>query len=112
LERITFEKLLEYSPEVIVAQNIRVYKEIQSNPIWQHLEAVKNKRVYLVPNRPFHWLDRPPSFMRIIGVEWLAHHFHPERYKVDIYGQIKKFYKLFLDVELRNEDIQQILGEE
>lgn len=112
LERITFETLLEYKPEVIVAQNRRVYNEITSNPVWQHLEAVKKKRVYLVPNKPFHWIDRPPSFMRIIGIEWLAHCFHPEVYKVDIYTQIKKFYKLFLDVELRNEDIQQILGEE
>jgi iron complex transport system substrate-binding protein len=112
LERITFETLLEYSPEVIVAQNRLVYNEIVSNPIWQHLDAVKNKRVYLVPNKPFHWIDRPPSFMRIIGIEWLAHRFHPAVYKVDIYTQIKKFYKLFLDVELMNEDIQHILGEQ
>ncbi|MFT7879201.1 MAG: ABC transporter substrate-binding protein [Sulfurimonas sp.] len=112
LERITFERLLEYKPEVIVAQNRVVYHEIISNPIWQHLEAVKKRRVYLVPNQPFHWIDRPPSFMRIIGIEWLAHHFHPEVYKVDIYTQTKKFYKLFLGVKLRNEDIQQILGGE
>jgi iron complex transport system substrate-binding protein len=112
LERISFERLLEYKPEVIVAQNRVVYHEIISNPTWQRLQAVKNKRVYLVPNDPFHWIDRPPSFMRIIGIEWLARHFHPEVYKVDIYTRTKKFYKLFLGVELRNEDIQQILGGE
>ncbi|MDD2450831.1 ABC transporter substrate-binding protein [Sulfurovum sp.] len=111
LERITFETLLGYNPEVIIAQNRLVYNEIVSNPLWQHLKAVQKKRVYLVPNRPFNWIDRPPSFMRIIGIEWLAYRFHPEVYRADIYTQIKKFYKLFLDVELTNEEIQQILGE-
>jgi iron complex transport system substrate-binding protein len=111
LERITFETLLGYDPEVIVAQNKMVYKAIQTNPLWKHLKAVKNKKVYLVPNTPFNWIDRPPSFMRIIGIEWLAHHFHPEVYKGDIKAQIKKFYKLFLDVELSEEDIKKILGE-
>ncbi|HEO98255.1 MAG TPA: ABC transporter substrate-binding protein [Epsilonproteobacteria bacterium] len=112
LEHITFETLLGYNPEVIIAQNRLVYNEIVSNPLWQHLKAVKNKKVYLVPNRPFNWIDRPPSFMRIIGIEWLAHHFHPEAYRADINAQIKKFYKLFLNVELTDEEIQKILGEE
>ncbi|MCD6258629.1 MAG: ABC transporter substrate-binding protein [Helicobacteraceae bacterium] len=111
LERITFETLLGYDPEVIVAQNKMVYKAIQTNGLWKHLKAVKNKKVYLVPNTPFNWIDRPPSFMRIIGIEWLASKFHPKDYKVNLEEQIKKFYKLFLDVELSEEDIKQILGE-
>jgi len=111
LERITFETLLGYNPEVIVAQNKMVYKAIHSNPLWKHLRAVKNNRVYLVPNTPFNWLDRPPSFMRIIGIEWLASRFHPEHYKADLDKQIKKFYELFLDIELSKKDINQILGE-
>ena len=111
LERITFETLLGYDPEVIIAQNKMVYETIMNNPLWQHLDAVKNNRVFLVPNTPFHWLDRPPSFMRIIGIEWLASKFYPEHYKTDLLEQIRKFYKLFLDLELSKEDIHQIIGE-
>ncbi|MDY0120795.1 MAG: ABC transporter substrate-binding protein [Sulfurimonas sp.] len=106
LERITFETLLGYDPEVIIAQNAMVYKAIETNPLWKHLKAVKNKKVFLVPNTPFHWLDRPPSFMRIVGIEWLASKFYPEHYKTDLLEQIKKFYKLFLDVELSEEDMR------
>lgn len=110
LERITFEQLMLYDPDVIVAQNAMVYKAIESNPIWKHLRAVKNKKVYLVPNSPFHWLDRPPSFMRIIGAHWLMSKFHPERYSQNLDEKIREFYRLFLDVKLTNEDIKIILG--
>ncbi len=109
LERITFETLLGYDPEVIVVQNKMVYNEIYSNKLWSHLNAVKNNRVYLAPNTPFHWLDRPPSFMRIIGIEWLSKQFYPNHYKGDLHKQIQKFYKLFLDVELTKKEIEKIL---
>jgi len=111
LERISFETLLGYEPEVIIAQNKLVYNEIHSNGLWKHLKAVKNNKVYLVPNTPFNWIDRPPSFMRIIGIEWLAHKFHPKEYKIDLHKQIAEFYKLFLDVELTQEESKQIIGD-
>jgi len=109
MEKITFEKLVEYDPDVIVAQNKLIYKEIFSNPLWRHLKAVQNNRVLLVPNTPFNWIDRPPSFMRIMGAEWLASNFYPELYKTDLNEQIKKFYKLFLYVDITDEDIKSIL---
>ncbi|MCK9492177.1 MAG: ABC transporter substrate-binding protein [Sulfurimonas sp.] len=111
LERISFETLLSYDPEIIIAQNELVYKNIFSNPIWKHLKAVKANRVYLVPNKPFNWIDRPPSFMRIIGIQWLTKIFHPELYKIDLAQRIKEFYSLYLNVELSEEQIKQILGE-
>lgn len=111
LERIGFETLLGYDPQVIIAQNKLVYKSILSNPLWKNLNAIKNKRVYVVPSTPFNWIDRPPSFMRIIGIEWLARNFYPEHYQNDIYMQIAKFYGLFLHVEPTQDEIKQIIGE-
>lgn len=111
LERITFEQLILYDPDVIIVQNAMVQKAMQNNPLWQHLRAFKNKRVHLAPNSPFHWLDRPPSFMRIIGIEWLSSKFHPEVYRGDLHQKIAAFYRLFLGVELTNKEIKKILGE-
>ena len=111
LERINFETLLSYKPHIIIAQNRLALDAIYSNPIWQHLDAVKQKRVYLVPNKPFNWIDRPPSFMRIIGIQWLTKIFHPELYKIDLAQRIKEFYSLYLNVELSDEQIRQIIGE-
>lgn len=112
LEKISFEKLLEYDPQIIIAQNRAVYEHIYSNPLWQHLSAVKNKRVILVPNTPFNWIDRPPSFMRIVGIEWLAYNFYSNLYKADFKGKVKEFYKLFLGIEIDDEDIKKIINKE
>jgi iron complex transport system substrate-binding protein len=109
LEKITFETLLNYDPEVIVVQNRAVYNDILLDPLWRRLSAVKNKRVYLVPTAPFNWLDRPPSFMRALGIQWLASVFHPEAYTIDLNDRIKVFYELFFNVRLNDEQIKTIL---
>jgi iron complex transport system substrate-binding protein len=33
----------------------KLFKQIEGNPIWQGLKAVKNKNVYMIPDQP--WLD-------------------------------------------------------
>ena len=110
LEKINFETLLSYDPDVIIVQNGFTYHEVVSNPLWQNLRAVKNGNVHLIPNAPFNWVDRPPSFMRIIGIQWLANIFHPQQYNIDINKQIKEFYALFLGVNLTDAQVKTILG--
>lgn len=111
LEKINFETLLSYDPDIIIAQNTITYNNIMKNPLWQHLRAVKEKNVHIVPNNPFNWIDRPPSFMRIIGVQWLTKLFHNDEYKINIDERVKEFYKLFLNVEIDDTQVKQLLGE-
>ncbi len=111
LEQISLETLYKYDPEVIIAQNSFIYKNILSNPRFKNLDAVKNKRVLLVPNTPFNWVDRPPSFMRILGIQWLANSFHPKEYNINLNKQIKEFCKLFLHLNITDQQIKTILGE-
>jgi iron complex transport system substrate-binding protein len=33
----------------------KLFKQIEGNPIWLGLKAVKNKNVYMIPDQP--WLD-------------------------------------------------------
>ena len=112
LEKINFEKLITYDPEVIIVQNGFTYRAIMRNPLWKNLKAMKSKKVYLVPNTPFNWVDRPPSFMRILGIQWLAHLFHQKEYKIDLAKQVKEFYELFMKVKLTDRQVKQILGKE
>ncbi|MFA6629586.1 MAG: ABC transporter substrate-binding protein [Sulfuricurvum sp.] len=110
LEKISFETLLTYNPDVIVVQNRAVYNDLVSDPMWQNLRAVKTGRIHLVPTTPFNWIDRPPSFMRVIGIQWLATLFHPKEYAIDLNRQVQEFYDLFFHVKLTNQQTQKLLG--
>lgn len=110
LEKISFETLLTYNPDVIVVQNKSLYFDLKNDPMWKNLRAVKSGRIHLVPVQPFNWVDRPPSFMRVIGIQWLAHLFHPKEYKVDLTKRTKEFYDLFLHVKLSDEQTKNLLG--
>jgi iron complex transport system substrate-binding protein len=110
LEKINFETLLSYNPDVIIVQNSSVFFDLKNDPMWKNLRAVKTGRIHLVPVQPFNWIDRPPSFMRVIGIQWLAHLFHPKEYKSDLSKRTKEFYDLFLHVKLSDEQTKNLLG--
>jgi iron complex transport system substrate-binding protein len=111
LEKISFETLLTYNPDVIFVQTAVVYNDIKDDPLWKNLKAVKNGRIYLIPAQPFNWIDRPPSFMRVLGIQWLAKMLHPQTYKIDLNKRTKEFYDIFLHVKLTDKQTKNILGD-
>lgn len=108
MESINFESILKANPDVIIVQSPKFYTDIFKNKRWQMLKAVKEKRVYLVPRIPYNWIDRPPSFMRLLGIHWLSSVIYPQYYKKDIKEEIKTFYKLFFNVTLDEEKVKEI----
>jgi iron complex transport system substrate-binding protein len=109
-QAINFEQVLNYNPEIILVYEKEFYKNIYKNKKWQLIDAVKNKKVYFLPKGPFSWFDRPPSFMRLLGLRYIISILHPDLYEMDIYEESKKFYKLFLDLDLSDSQIDDILG--
>ena len=110
MEKVSLEQVLLYNPEVIVAQERAFYDAVWKDPRWQGIRAVKEKRVYLIPHRPFNWFDRPPSFMRFLGLKWLANALDPKRYPLDLAAETKAFYRVFLGLELSDRDVKEIVG--
>lgn len=110
MERLSLEQVMAYDPEVILIQDQGFYDRVYTDPRWRSIRAVKDRRVHRVPYLPFNWLDRPPSFMRALGVKWLAYHLYPERYPLDLSSEIKSFYRLFLQLDLDDVRIKEILG--
>ncbi|UFH58031.1 ABC transporter substrate-binding protein [Sulfurovum mangrovi] len=109
-QRIGFEQLLQYNPEIILVFNKDFYQKIYQDKKWQFIDAVKEKKVYLIPKGPFSWFDRPPSFMKLLGLKWLLTVFHPEAYPVDIREEAKDFYRLFLGIALTDVQLDAIMG--
>lgn len=109
---INFEQLLKYNPDAIVTQEAVFYRQIYQNPKWSALKAVKNKQVYLMPQVPFRWMDRPPSFMRVLAAEWLMQKLYPQLVGYDMVLETQKFIQLYFQVEMTSTHIQEILNGE
>ena len=109
MEKISFEQVMLYDPDVILAFEGAFYRAVFGDPRWQRLRAVKNKRVYLIPNQPFNWFDRPPSFMRLLGVKWVARRLYPDRYRIDMVKETQRFFKLFLGYDLTAEEAKRLM---
>lgn len=103
---IGFEELMVYNPDVIISQNEEFFQNVFTDTRWKTLRAVKEKRVYLAPSAPFNWMDRPPSFMRILGTHWLASRMYPDLYPYDLDKKIVDFYELFFGKTLTKKDME------
>jgi iron complex transport system substrate-binding protein len=109
LEKISLEQVALYAPDVIVAQEKMFYDKVYQDPAWKEVKAVREHKVYLIPHAPLNWFDRPPSFMRFLGLEWLANKLYPKEFPIDIKQEAKSFYSTFLGSEPSDQDLQEIM---
>ncbi len=109
MEKISVEQIVALKPSLILTQNKGFIALAKGSALWRNVEAVKNGRIVDVPHAPFNWLDRPPSYMRALGVQWLANLFYPARFPLDVKAETKKFYRLFLGVDISDADFSRIM---
>lgn len=109
MEKISLEQIMLYNPDVIFVMEGAFYRKVFADPRWQQIKAVRDKKVYLIPNQPFNWFDRPPSFMRLLGAKWVANLLYPDRYKVDMIKETQRFFKLFLGVDFSPDEAAKLV---
>lgn len=109
MEKISLEQVIGYHPQLVLALDRSFAASAAANPAWRNVDAVKEGRIVTVPRIPFNWLDRPPSFMRALGIQWLANVLYPDRYPFDLQAETKAFYKLFLGVDISDADVDLIM---
>ncbi len=107
---INFEQLLKYDPDAIVTQERRFYDKVYRDPKWANLKAVRNQQVFFMPQTPFRWMDRPPSFMRLLASQWLMNRLYGDQMRIDMAAQVKTFYQQFFQVTLTDVQVSNILG--
>lgn len=106
---VTDEMMLTWNPDVVITASPRMIQQMARDETWQEIKAVKTHRVYLIPNRPFNWFDRPPGANRIVGIPWLAHALYPNLFSDEWYThKIKEFYKLAYQTELSDNDLKSL----
>lgn len=109
-EKVGLEQVMLYQPDFILAQDRKFTEAVLQDGAWRDLPAVKSRAVAFVPRLPFNWIDRPPSFMRALGAQWLANALYPDLYPLDLRAETRRFYALFLKVDLTEAQIDAILG--
>ena len=111
LADVSMEQVLAWQPDVIVTIDRNFAQSVGSDPAWQGVKAVRDKRVYLEPLYPFGWVDEPPSVNRIIGLRWLAKLLYPQLFPEDLRVETKRFYELFYHQAPSDAQLDQLLGQ-
>ena len=109
LVQVNFEALLAVDPDVIVTWDRRFFEAHRASPLWSRMRAVQEGRVHLSPVLPFGWIDRPPSLNRIIGLDWMAATFYPDRYQIDLRARTREFYRLWYHLDLTEDQLDRLL---
>lgn len=112
MSNCSLEQVLSWNPDVILSWGVDqggAYDLILSSPDWKNINAVKNKKVYEIPNYPFNWVDRPPSISRYLGLKWLTATLYPDQYKIDMVKETQDFYKVFYHIDITDADAKALL---
>ncbi|MBC7220170.1 ABC transporter substrate-binding protein [Candidatus Bipolaricaulota bacterium] len=104
------EQILLWDPEVIV---IAPYGPVTpgdflDEPLFQGLRAVREGRVYKMPQLLFAWDTPIPE--SVLGVLWLAELLHPGRVPLDFAAVATRFYREFYGVELQPAELDLLGG--
>lgn len=114
MSQVSLEQVLAWDPEVIIAWSTKVRggasDTIMTDKNWAQITAVKQGRVYAMPNTPFSWCDRPPSVNRFLGLQWVANMLYPDLYDVDMVEVTKEFYSTFYHVDIDDAKAIELLG--
>ncbi|WP_064720892.1 ABC transporter substrate-binding protein [Proteus hauseri] len=96
-KQVALEQVIAWDPEVIFIQDRypQVIDEIKQDTRWQVISAVKNNRIYLMPEYAKAWGYPMPEAMAI-GELWMAKKLYPEKFNdIDMQKAANDWYQKF-----------------
>jgi len=106
---VSLEQVLRWNPDTIITTDRNFADQTRGMSAWADVEAVRRGRIFLSPSLPYGWIDGPPSINRMLGLQWLARLFFPNRLQGDIRDESRSFYRLFYQVELTDPQLDRLL---
>ncbi|MCP6385822.1 ABC transporter substrate-binding protein [Klebsiella pneumoniae] len=98
--QVSLEQVLEWNPQVIFVQDRypQVVKQIENDPQWQTIDAVKHHRMWLMPEYAKAWGYPMPEALAL-GELWMAKKLYPARYQsIDVDSKARDYYQRFYRV--------------
>lgn len=71
LRQASLKQIAALDPDVLIFGEPVMRDVIAKSAEWRSLRAVREGHAYVMPRKPFGWIDHPPSINRLLGVEWL-----------------------------------------
>ncbi|AIU70673.1 iron-siderophore ABC transporter substrate-binding protein [Thermococcus eurythermalis] len=96
---INVEQVAKWNPDVIIVVSYspkkpapEIKRELLSDPAWSQIKAVKEGKVYAMPNDGESWDYPAPKW--VLGLYWLAKVLHPELFSdLDVKAKADEFYE-------------------
>ncbi|HOI40529.1 MAG TPA: ABC transporter substrate-binding protein [Methanobacterium sp.] len=108
---VSMEQVLQWNPDVILVGDPVFYKKVYKDSKWQNVKAVKEKQVFLIPQDPLNWFDRPPGVNIILGIPWTAKTLYPDKFQdLDMESLTKEFYSEFYHYQLTDDQVNSLLN--
>ena len=102
------EQVLSWNPDILIVGAPAEVEQIYQEPRFQHVKAVRQRRVHAIPAGAHPWGYRTAE--QPLTVLWAATVFHPDRTgHMDLKGAMKRFYARFCNYQLSDEDAEEIL---
>lgn len=100
-KQVSIEEVIGWNPAVIFVQARypSLVGEILADPQWANIDAVKSKRVYLMPEYAKAWGYPQPEALAL-GELWMAKKLYPERFAdIDVDALARDYYRTFYRAE-------------
>lgn len=104
------EQIIFWDPDVIIVNEDGVDEYIRTNKQWATIKAVKEDKVYLLPNGVSRW-GHPNSIETPLAILWTAKTLYPEYFSdLSLEEETKFFYRQFFEIDLTDEEIKKVLS--
>lgn len=106
---VNIEQVLVWNPQVIIVHEDDTKNEILGSGQWSSVEAVKNGRVFRMPNGISRW-GHPGSVETPLALLWTVKMIYPDyAASIDIEKETRYFYKTFFNYTLDEKMLKDIL---
>ena len=107
ISKVSIEDILHWNPDVIFVGRQYSPDLVLKDARWQDVSAVRNHRVYVVPDGVFYW---DSSSEGVLLMEFMAQKMYPEIFKdLSMKDEIQAYYKEFYHYALSDAEANNML---
>jgi iron complex transport system substrate-binding protein len=107
ITRLNIEDIVLENPQVIFVGRQYSLNLVTWDPRWKDIDAVKNGRVYAIPDGVFFW---DSSSEGILLLEYMAKILHPALFAdLDVAAEVKGYFSTFYHYKLSDSELDNLL---